>query len=176
MFLNGIINSYDVDLMVGDISLHSGIPKQYYNLKDHTFGDWEIPPWEIYIFKDRLIGVGSFSKVYLAKWRETFVVAKVLDEEFIKIKKNVVMREFDIMTKLHHPNIVQFLGYVNDPFIIVMEYIPKMDLMKNIKLLSKKDKINIVKDILRGLIYIHNRKPNNLIHRDIKPTNILLTI
>ena len=30
-------------------------------------------------------------------------------------------------------------------------------------------------DILRGIAYIHNRKPYSLIHRDIKPTNILLT-
>ena len=175
MFVNGIVKKYNVDWMSEDMSLHSGIPRDYYSLKEHNFGDWEIPPWELYIFKDRLIGEGSFSKVYLAKWRETFVVAKVVDPEFIRIKKEVVMREFDIMTKLHHPNIVQFLGYINEPFIIVMEYIPKMDLMSNIRSLTKKEKINITKDILRGLIYIHNRKPHNLIHRDIKPTNILLT-
>ena len=128
-----------------------------------------------HIGEDRIIGEGSFSKVYLAKWRETFVVAKVLDPEIINEKKEIVMREFDIMTKLHHPNIVQVLGYVNNPFIIVLEYIPNQDLTTNIHTLTKKQKINITKDILRGLIYIHNRKPNNLIHRDIKPTNILLT-
>ena len=79
------------------------------------------------------------------------------------------------MTKLHHPNIVQFLGYIDNPFIIVMEYIPKGDLLTNIPKLSKSQKINIMKDILKGLVYIHNRKPFSLIHRDIKPTNILLT-
>ena len=36
-------------------------------------------------------------------------------------------------------------------------------------------KISIMKDILRGLAYIHNRRPYSLIHRDIKPTNIILT-
>ena len=67
MFFNGIVKKYDVDLMIGDISLHSGIPKDYYNLKDHNFGDWEIPPWELFIFKDRLLGEGSFFQSILSK-------------------------------------------------------------------------------------------------------------
>ena len=81
------------------------------------------------------------------------------------------------MTKMHHPNIVQFLGYIDDPFIIVMEYIPNGDLLQNIekKTLTKTQKKNIMKDILQGLAYVHNRRPYSLIHRDIKPTNILLT-
>ena len=175
MFFDGLFKNYNVDLMSADISLHSGIPNHFYNLKDKQFNDWEIPPWELYIFKDTLLGEGSFSKVYLAKWRETFVVAKVIDSNFMQIKKEIVMREIDIMSKLHHPNVVQFLGYIDDPFTIVLEYIPSGDLTTNIKKLNKKQKISIMKDILKGLAYIHNRRPNNLIHRDIKPTNILLT-
>ncbi len=34
------------------------------------------------------------------------------------------------MTKLHHPNIVQILGYIEDPFMLVLEYIPNGDLLK----------------------------------------------
>merc|ERR1712224_836024 len=97
-------------------SLHGGVPKNFYHLRDKSFSDWEITPWELFIFEDKLLGYGGFSKVYLAQWRGTLVVAKVLDPEFIKIKKHVVLREFEIMSKLHHPNIVQFLGYIDDPF------------------------------------------------------------
>ncbi len=175
MFLNGISKKYNVDILSTDVSLHSGIPKYLYNMKDKEFNDWEIPPWELFIFKDQILGEGSFSKVYLAKWRETFVVAKVIDHQFYKIKKDIVMREIDIMSKIHHPNIVQFLGYIDDPFTIILEYIPSGDLNSNIKKLNKKQKLSIMRDILKGLAYIHNRRPNNLIHRDIKPTNILLT-
>ena len=164
-----------IDLKTCDISLHGGVPKQFFTVRNKEFGDWEIPPWELFIYQNELLGEGSFSKVYLAKWRETLVVAKVLDENICKHKKELVLREFNTMTKLHHPNIVQFLGYIDNPFIIVMEYIPKGDLLTNIPKLSKSQKINIMKDILKGLVYIHNRKPFSLIHRDIKPTNILLT-
>lgn len=173
MFRNGILNNYSCDFM--DESLHSGIPKKYYNLKNKTFGDWEIAPWELFIFEDRLLGEGAFSKVYLAKWRETFVVAKVIKQEVLAEKKFLILREIDIMSKMHHPNIVQFLGYIDDPFIIVMEYIPNNNLHENYALLYKNTKISIMKDILKGLAYIHNRKPYSLIHRDIKPTNIILT-
>ena len=173
MFRNGIPIHYSCDYK--DESLHSGIPKKYYNLKNKKFGDWEIPPWELFIFKDRIIGEGGFSKVYLAKWRETFVVAKVLKEEVLNEKKFLILREIDIMSKLHHPNIVQFLGYIDDPFIIVMEYIPNNNLQNNYGSLYKNTKISIMKDILKGLAYVHNRRPYSIIHRDIKPTNIILT-
>lgn len=173
MLRNGKSNNYVCDIM--DESLHSGVPKKYYSLKNKKFGEWEIPPWELFVFMDRQIGEGSFSRVYLAKWRETFVVSKVIKEEIISEKKFLILREIDIMSKLHHPNIVQFLGYTDDPFIIVMEYIPNNNLLENYGLLSKSVKISIMKDILRGLAYIHNRRPYSLIHRDIKPTNIILT-
>ncbi len=175
MFLNKSNFNYNIDLYSSEISLHNGIPKKFSYLKDKNFGDWEIPPWELFIFESRLLGEGSFARVYLAKWRETFVVAKVINENIAKNEKELVMREFQIMTKLHHPNIVQFLGYIDNPFVIVMEYIPNLDIDKNLNNLKKTQKINIMKDILRGLAYIHNRKPYSLIHRDIKPTNILLT-
>ena len=158
-----------------NISMHGGVPKQFYDIRDKRFGDWEIPPWELYIFKDQLIGQGSFSKVYLAKWRETIVVAKVIDESFIAEKRDVVLREFDIMTKVHHPNIVQYLGFVDEPLIIVLEYIPKKGLDVCARGLNKQTKIEIMRDVLRGLTYLHQRKPQHLIHRDIKPSNILLT-
>lgn len=169
--------NYNTDLMTSDQSIHGGVPRQYFDIKDKNFGDWEIPPWELFIFTSRLLGEGSFAKVYLAKWRGTFVVAKVINANICANEKSLVLREFDIMTKMHHPNIVQFLGYIDDPFIIVMEYIPNGDLLQNIekKILSKSQKKNIMKDILQGLAYIHNRRPYSLIHRDIKPTNILLT-
>ena len=172
---NKIHEKYDVDFLTGDISVHSGIPKQFYALKDKKWDDWEIPPWELYIFESRLIGFGTFAKVYLAKWRETFVVAKVIDEQLIENKKHLVLREIDIMSKLHHPNVVQFLGYIDTPVVIVMEYIPNQNLKDKIPQLWKKEKIRIMMNILQGLAYIHNRKPHSLIHRDIKPTNILLT-
>jgi len=173
MYISAAKTNYNATL--DDTSLYDGVPKEYMSIKDKKFGDWEIPPWELFIFKDRLLGSGSFSDVYLAKWRETFVVAKVMNQVCVEYKKDLILRDIETMTKLHHPNIVQFLGYIDDPFILVIEYIPRGDLMNLISKFYNSTKINIAKDILRGLIYMHNRKPYPLVHRDIKTSNILLT-
>ena len=143
-------------------------------LKYKVYDDWEIPKYDLFIFNDKLLGSSQFSKVYLAKWKETLVVAKVINN-LNEDKKEFIKRELDIQSKLHHPKIVQFLGYVKDPFTIVLEYISNRTLDKHYGKLSKKQKIIITRDILQALTYIHNRKPSNLIHRDIKPNNILIT-
>lgn len=158
-----------------DVSLHSGIPKVYSHLKNKIFGDWEIPPWEVYIDSNKLLGEGSWAKVYLAEWRQTTVVAKVLKNSFDTHAKELIIKEFENMTKMHHPNIVQLFGYVEEPFAIIMEYFQNGDLCDNLKKLKLKQKIKITNDIIKGLIYIHERRPNSLIHRDLKPRNILLT-
>jgi serine/threonine protein kinase len=158
-----------------DVSLHSGIPKCYSHLKFKEFNDWEIPPWEIYIDSNKLLGEGTWAKVYLAEWRHTTVVAKVLKNDFDKKAKELIIKELDNMTKMHHPNIVQLFGYVEDPFTIVMEYFQNGDLFDNLNKLKMHQKIKIGEDIIKGLIYIHERRPHGLIHRDIKLRNILLT-
>ena len=61
MFFTSYKNNFSTDFINQDISLRSGIPKDYYHLKDHVFQDWEIPPWELFIYKDKILGKGSFS-------------------------------------------------------------------------------------------------------------------
>lgn len=81
------------------------------------------------------------------------------------------------MARVRHPNIVQFLGYVSTPFVIVMELCPVGNLQNYWKSrrVSNSHKTRICIDVLRALAYLHNRKPSSIIHRDIKPTNVLMT-
>jgi serine/threonine protein kinase len=158
-----------------DVSLHHGIPKCYSHFKDKEFKDWEIAPWELYIDSNNLLGEGSWAKVYLAEWRHTTVVAKVLKNQLDLHAKELIIKEFNNMTKMHHPNIVQLFGYIEEPFTIIMEYFQNGDLYSNLNKLKINQKINIAYDITKGLIYLHERRPNSLIHRDIKLRNILLT-
>ena len=160
-----------------DYSLYNGIPKKYKYIRNKQFNEWEIAPWDLVLDQNVLLGEGSSGKVYLGEWRRTPVAAKIINEDIEPEKREQYIREFDTLSKMHHPNIVQLLGYIEDPFVIVMEYLPNgslYDYMKN-KKLKISEKISISINILTGLTYLHNRKPGYVIHRDIKTKNILIS-
>lgn len=136
--------------------------------------DWLIDNNDIDFDEKNIIGKGNFGIVYLANWRSTKVVAKVSHDKILKHK--ILHKELLILTKLHHPNIVQFLGYSENPFIIVMEYVKGKPLLNYIvkNTLCLNQKIKICQEILLAIQYLHHRKPKYLIHRDLKPHNILV--
>jgi serine/threonine protein kinase len=88
-------------------------------------------------------------------------------------------QEVELLVKLRHPNIVQFLGAVTrqPPLMLITEYLAGGDLYE--LLWRKKEALPaplIVKyslDIARGMCYLHNG-PNVIIHRDLKPRNVIL--
>lgn len=82
------------------------------------------------------------------------------------------------MTKCHHKNLVKFTGAVlEEPVIIVME-------LMQCTLRSALTKGNILPqhvqsvflDVAEGLCYLHNIKPQPIIHGDVSPTNVLVKI
>jgi serine/threonine protein kinase len=127
------------------------------------------------------IGEGGMGIVYKAKCHllNRFVAVKILkaelnnDEEFVARFK----REGISVAKLSHPNIVNVhdVGTENDINFIVMEYINgktlKEVIKKDIRLSSDKT-LDITLQIAKALECAHK---NNIIHRDIKPDNILIT-
>lgn len=142
--------------------------------------EWEVTHQELDVKQQ--IGKGSFGIVRLAIWRGTDVAVKILNNH-----DDIDTTEFDtemtIISKLHHPNVLQYLGSCasQKPYIIVMEHMSNGSLQDHINGPSNTTftynmKIDIVKDIAKGLAYLHNRRPQCIIHRDLKPSNILLTV
>lgn len=124
------------------------------------------------------ISSGGMATVYLAISTKTNnkVAIKLLKEELLNKEKVLDRFTQEGLLKLYHKNIVKVLDlgiYKSKPFI-AMEYIDGYDLEY---LLNKKgpppiDKaISIFKQILAALSYVHSK---NIIHRDIKPKNILI--
>ncbi|KAF8679194.1 hypothetical protein HU200_045962 [Digitaria exilis] len=142
--------------------------------------DWEINPLELDFTKAVVIGKGSFGEILKANWRGTPIAVKrilpSLSDDRLVIQD--FKHEVNLLIKLRHPNIVQFLGAVTEtkPLMLVTEFLRGGDLHQYLKekgALAPLVAINFALDIARGMAYLHN-EPNVVIHRDLKPRNILL--
>ena len=132
-----------------------------------------------YIF-EKEIGEGNFGKVKLAKFKPTgeeFAI-KVLNKKKIKIQmKNVMLRENDIVTKLHHVNVVSVYKIIEteEDYFMVMEYCKLGELFDYIvkkKRLDEEEASVFFYQLINGVEYIHSQ---GYAHRDLKPENLLLT-
>ncbi|XP_058219375.1 integrin-linked protein kinase 1 isoform X2 [Rhododendron vialii] len=139
--------------------------------------EYEIHPGELDFTKSVNITKGTFCS---ASWRGIQVAVKLLGEELFtdEDKIKAFTDELALLQKLRHPNVVQFLGAVtqSSPMMIVTEYLPKGDLRAFLKRKGSLKPIIAVKlalDIARGMNYLHEHKPEAIIHRDLEPSNIL---
>jgi len=127
------------------------------------------------------IGHGSFGAVYYAR--------NIHTNESVAIKKmsysgkqsdekwQDIIREVQFLTRVNHPNIVEYKGcYLKDHTAwMAMEYCigSASDLIEVHKIPLQEDEISgIINDAMQGLHYLHQ---HNKIHRDVKAGNILLT-
>ena len=134
-----------------------------------------------------LIGSGGMANVYKAVMRGqngpvpagTVVAVKVLRREYMH-DPDLVRRfknESKAISLLNHPNIVKVYDVsVNDHLqYIVMEYVDGMTLREYLNerggKLSSRETVHFISQILKALEHAH---ANGIVHRDIKPQNIML--
>jgi len=117
---------------------------------------------------------GGFGEVYSAKWREGYiVVVKVIKANGDK-EKQAVWCEANLTLRLNHPNVIKLFGVTcvtHDQLGIVMEKAEHGSLDTWVGEIDHEKLTKIALGIIDGLEYVHSQK---VIHRDIKPKNILM--
>jgi len=123
-------------------------------------------------------GIGSvFKGVHLATNRH--VAIKLIETKASSGSKALLRaeREFRSANRLVHPNIVQALDLLREEakVYLVMEYVDGESLgarIERLGRLSETESVSIIAQVGQALHYIHKRA---MVHRDVKPDNILIT-
>jgi len=145
-----------------------------------------IDPQEIFL--QRIIGEGTFGRVWSAKWRSSKVAVK----EFVFAQAAVAGRssmqseiieeiigEAGMMAILRHPNVLQLFGCsLTAQAIWIVSELCSLGSLRNLlddneKSLPLALRISLALQVAEGMMYLHNQDPP-IIHRDLKSHNIFI--
>eukprot|EP00930_Biecheleria_cincta_P028462 TRINITY_DN19867_c0_g3_i1.p1 TRINITY_DN19867_c0_g3~~TRINITY_DN19867_c0_g3_i1.p1 ORF type:complete len:298 (+),score=52.15 TRINITY_DN19867_c0_g3_i1:205-1098(+) len=146
--------------------------------------DLHIPDHEIDM--GEVIGQGCTAVVHVGTWTRNGNAVRVAIKKMSEAlqspgQQQAVVRECGVLSKVRHPNLVQFYGtMVNLPFRIVTEYCEggvAFELLHNMQEevdLSHRQKTKMILDVALAMNYLHAFDPM-IIHRDLKSLNLLMS-
>lgn len=132
-----------------------------------------------YFHPNNKLGEGGFGSVY----KGTFPDGKQFAIKRLSEKGgSLFMNEWGIASRLQHRNIVKLFGFCieGEEILLIYEYVPKGNLIEfcfnslKVQTLDWRTHLNIIQGVARGLAYVHEDSGMCIVHRDIKPNNILL--
>uniref|UniRef100_A0A8D0CD97 Mitogen-activated protein kinase kinase kinase 7 n=1 Tax=Scleropages formosus TaxID=113540 RepID=A0A8D0CD97_SCLFO len=126
---------------------------------------------------EEVVGRGAFGVVCKAKWKGKDVAIKTIESES---ERKAFMVELRQLSRVNHPNIVKLYGSCNNPVCLVMEYAEGGSLYnvlhgaEPLPYYTASHAMSWCLQCSQGVAYLHGMKPKALIHRDLKPPNLLL--
>ncbi|KAJ4790029.1 Serine/threonine-protein kinase ATG1 [Rhynchospora pubera] len=127
------------------------------------------------------IGSGAFSVVWqgLNKKEDIVAVKEISLERLNKKLRDSLLSEVSILRRVHHPNIIALLDSIHDhdrhTIFLILEFCPGGDLSSYIlrrPRLPEPTAKHFMRQLAAGLQVL---RANNVVHRDLKPQNILLS-
>uniref|UniRef100_J3MXK5 non-specific serine/threonine protein kinase n=1 Tax=Oryza brachyantha TaxID=4533 RepID=J3MXK5_ORYBR len=130
---------------------------------------------------DRLVGTGSYGRVYRGTLRDgTMVAVKVLQLQSGNSTKSF-NRECQVLKRIRHRNLMRIVTACSLPDFkaLVLPFMANGSLERCLYAgppaeLSLVQRVNICSDIAEGMAYLHHHSPVKVIHCDLKPSNVLI--
>ena len=146
-------------------------------LRSQETRDWVIPRDEIQI-TEKCLGRGGWGSVNEGTYCGCTVAVKQL-HDLILSPHNIHLfeREMNIASKCRHPHLLQFIGATKDegtPLFVTELMEKSLRTLLEQRQLSETEIAVISLDIALALNYLHQKKPEPIIHRDVSSANVLL--
>ena len=143
--------------------------------------DWVLCRDEVQL-SDESLGAGALGRVVKGRYCGCVVAIKQLHQPTLtQRERRMFEREMDIASRCRHPCLLQFIGATLDERPLFVSEIMEKSLRK---LLGERQKQNqhlteteiiiISLDVAQALNYLHQRKPEPIVHRDVSSANVLL--
>ncbi|XP_026007735.1 mitogen-activated protein kinase kinase kinase 7-like isoform X1 [Astatotilapia calliptera] len=123
------------------------------------------------------VGRGTFGVVFKAVWKGKDVAIKTIESDN---ERNAFLVELRQLSRVNHSNIVKLYGFCDNPVCLVMEYAECGSLYNLLHgadpqpFYTASHAMSWCLQCAQGVAYLHAMKPKALIHRDLKPPNLLL--
>ncbi|KAJ7949806.1 Protein kinase domain [Quillaja saponaria] len=149
------------------------------NIRYRKYTIEEIESATEYFSDYRKIGEGGYGPVYRCELDHTPVAIKVLRPDAAQ-GRSQFQQEVEVLSCIRHPNMVLLLGACPEYGCLVYEYMANGSLDDRLfrrgstPVLPWQLRFRISAEIGTGLLFLHQTKPEPLVHRDLKPGNILL--
>ena len=139
--------------------------------------DWVISRDEIQM-TNKCLGRGGWGSVYEGVYCGCTVAVKQI-HDLILSPHNIRLfeREMNIASKCRHPHLLQFIGATNDegnPLFVTELMEKSLRALLEQRQLSEIEIRIISLDVARAINYLHEKKPEPIIHRDVSSANVLL--
>ena len=166
------------DRQVNELQLSLSTAQQRISeLRRQETCDWVIARNEIQM-TNRCLGRGGWASVYEGTYCGcTFAVKKIHDLILSPHNIRLFEREMNIASKCRHPCLLQFIGATNDeesPLFVTELMETSLRALLEQRPLSATEIAVISLDVARALNYLHEKKPEPIIHRDVSSANVLL--
>ena len=186
-------NSLDKHLYMANSASYSNSPNPYkksfelppandFNIGEYTGRTKTVGKY--LVFQDKKIGKGSFGDIFLGCDSNDFTIYAVKERKINSKLASSKEKFFELLKRevnnakllMNHPNIVAFVDIIQEEydFYVICEYCQDGSLSYQLQKKGRMEEIevlSILKQIIEGFKILHS---NNVIHRNLKPSSILL--
>lgn len=130
-----------------------------------------------YYILHELTDAGMARVVVIVRYGRRYIAKAMKDDEGdVLQQRERLLKEFDVLTSLNHPNIVRAIDFLDIPGLgpsLIMEYVEGVTLQQYLQEQSpsQQDKLHILQQLVQTVQYLHSRQ---MVHRDLKPTNVMV--